>query len=101
MKIVKGDNVKILCGKDRGKTGKVLRAIPSEGKIVVEKVNVVKKHRKGRDQRQKSERISIPAPIRVSNVQLICSKCGKSTRIGSKEIEGKKVRACKKCGAEA
>lgn len=100
MKIVKGDNVKILSGKDRGKIGKVLRAIPSEGRIVVEKVNIVKRHRRGRGQKQKSERISISAPISVTNAQLICPKCGKSTRIGSKLIEGKKVRACKKCNAE-
>lgn len=100
MKILKGDNVKVLSGKDRGKTGKVLRSLPSEGKIVVEKVNIVKKHRRGKGQKEKSERISIAAPIDVSNVQLICSKCGKPSRIGSKEVEGKRVRVCKKCKAE-
>ena len=100
MKIRKGDNVKVLSGKDRGKTGNVLRSLPEEGKIVIEKINVVKKHRKGRGKKEKSERISIPAPVDVSNVQLICSKCGKPTRVGSKKVEGKTVRVCKKCGAE-
>lgn len=100
MKIKKGDQVKVLSGKDRGKTGKVLRSLPEEGKVVVEKVNVNKKHRRARNQGERSERISISAPIDISNVQLICPKCGKATRIGSKLIEGKKVRMCKKCGAE-
>ena len=100
MRIKKGDNVKILSGKDRGKTGKVLRAIPSENRIVVEKVNMAKRHRRGRGQKQKSERISIAAPISVTNVQLICPKCGKPSRIGSKLVDGKKVRMCKKCNAE-
>ncbi len=100
MKIKKGDQVKMLSGKDRGKTGKVLRVAPKENKVVVEKVNLIKKHRRARHQGERSERISIPAPVDTSNVQLICSKCGKPTRITSKMIEGKKVRACKKCEAE-
>ena len=100
MRIKKGDNVKILSGKDRGKIGKVLRAIPSKERIVVKKMNIVKRHRRGRGQKQKSERISIPAPISVTNVQLVCPKCGKATRVGSKLVDGKKVRVCKKCNAE-
>ncbi len=100
MKIKKGDQVKILSGKDRGKTGKVLRAFPAESKILVEGVNIVKKHRKARQQRQKSERISIPMAINISNAQLICPKCGKVTRVGAKKINGKSVRVCKKCSAE-
>lgn len=100
MKIKKGDQVKVLSGKDRGRTGKVLRVLPKDGKVVVEKTNLVKKHRRARHQGEKSERVSIPAPINASNVQLICLKCGKPTRIGVKMIEGKKVRACKKCKAE-
>ena len=100
MKIKKGDNVKILSGKDRGKTGKVLKVIPATSKIVVEKINLVKKHRKAKSQREHSERISIPLPIDASNAQVVCSKCGKVTRIGAKEVDGKKVRMCKKCQAE-
>ena len=100
MRIKKGDNVKVLSGKDRGKTGKVLRALPGENKIVVEKVNIVKKHRKSQGQGKKGERISIPAPLSVSNVQLMCPKCGKPSRVGTKMVDGKKVRMCKKCQAE-
>jgi len=100
MKIKKGDNVKVLSGKDRGKTGKVLKVFPATGKIMVEKINLVKKHRKAKNQRETSERISIPMPIDASNAQVICPKCSKTTRIGAKEVDGKKVRMCKKCKAE-
>ena len=100
MKIKKGDNVKIISGKDRGKTGKVLKVIPAESKIVVEKINLVKRHRKAKSRREQSERVSIPLPIDASNAQIVCPKCGKTTRIGAKEVEGKKVRMCKKCKAE-
>jgi len=100
MRIKKGDQVKILSGKDRSKTGKVLRSLPSENKVVVEKINLVKKHRRGRKQGQASERISIPMPLQVSNVQLICPKCGKSSRVGIKKVDSKNVRICKKCKAQ-
>lgn len=101
MKIKKADQVKVLSGKDRGKKGKVLRCLPEIGKIVVEKVNVVKKHQKPKRQSEKGERISLPMPINISNVQLICPKCNKPTRIGYKKLEkGKKTRVCKKCQVE-
>jgi large subunit ribosomal protein L24 len=100
MRIKKGDQIKILSGKDRGKTGKVLRSLPSKGKIVVEKLNLVKKHQRSKKQGQASERISIPMPLNVSNAQLICPKCGKPSRIGKKEVDGKNVRICKKCQAQ-
>ncbi len=100
MRIKKGNQVKVLSGKDRGKTGKVLRALPREGKVMVEKINMVKKHRKARHQGEKSERVSIPMPVDVSIAQLICPKCAKPTRVGKKKVEGKSVRICKKCGAE-
>jgi large subunit ribosomal protein L24 len=100
MNIKKGDKVKILSGKDRGKTGKVLKVYPPENRVVVEGVNMVKKHRKSTQRGQKGERISFEAPLNVSNVQLICSACGKPSRVGKKEVEGKRVRVCKKCQAE-
>lgn len=100
MKIKKGDQVKILSGKDRGKTGKVLRCLPSAGKVVIEGANMVKRHKKSSKRGQKGERLSLPAPINVSNVQLICPKCGKPSRIGSKAIENGSVRICRKCGKE-
>ncbi len=99
MNIIKGDKIKVLSGKDRGKTGKVTKAIPTEGKVVVEKVNVVKKHKKAKGGAP-GERISLELPINVSNTQLICSKCKKPTRVGKKKVGGKMVRICKKCEAE-
>lgn len=100
MKIKKGDNVKVLSGKDRGKTGKILRMIPSTDKAVVEAVNIVKKHQKASRSGSKGQRVSVPMPINVSNLQLICPKCGKPTRIGYKLTDDKKLRVCKKCNTE-
>lgn len=106
MKIIKGDNVLVISGKDRAKTGKVLKALPREGRIVVEGVNIAKKSQRPRQQGQKGQTISLPKPIDSSNVKLICSKCGKATRVGYKITEKgktpakKSVRICKKCGAE-
>ena len=100
MRIKKGDNVKVLSGKDRGKTGKVIKAYPGTGKIIVENINLVKKHKRSRQSNEKSERITMPAPINVSNVLLICPKCSKVTRVGVKFVANKKVRVCKKCEAE-
>lgn len=98
MKIKKLDKVKIISGKDKGKEGKVLEAFPAEGKITVEGLNLVVKHMRPRRSGEKGQRIQFPAPLRVSNVMLICSKCNKLTRVGYKILEnGKKVRMCKKC----
>jgi len=100
MKIKKGDQVKILSGKDRGKQGNVLRCLPKNRKLVVEGVNVIKRHKKSSKRGQKGERISLPAPVDISNVQLICPKCGKASRVGLKIIENRRTRICKKCGKE-
>ena len=106
MKIIKGDNVLVISGKDRAKTGKVLKAIPGKARIVVEGVNIAKKSQKPRQQGQKGQIISLPKSIDISNVKLVCPKCGKAARVGYKVIEGvkngdtKTVRICKKCGAE-
>jgi large subunit ribosomal protein L24 len=100
MKIKKGDTVIIISGKDRGKTGKVLRAFPKEGRIIVEGVNLRKKHVRPRRAGEKGQIIALPVSIDASNVKLICQNCGKPTRVGYK-IEGeKKYRICKKCGGE-
>jgi large subunit ribosomal protein L24 len=97
MKIKKGDNVLIIKGKDRGKSGKVIKALPRENKVVIEGLNLVKKHIKPRKQGEKGKIIEIPRPIYVSNVKLICPNCNKATKIGYK-IEGEeKFRICKKC----
>jgi len=110
MKIKKGDNVLIISGKDKGKTAKVLKSFPKEVKILVEGVNLKKKHTKPKKQGEKGQVINSPAPINVSSVKLICSKCGKAVRIGYKiekdptspRLQGatKKYRICKKCQAE-
>ncbi len=100
MKIKKDDKVVVLAGKDKGKQGKVLVADPKGGKVVVEGVNVATKHQKPQGQNKEGGIIKIETPIYVSKVQLVCPKCGKGTRVGYKLADGKKVRVCKKCGAE-
>ena len=104
MSIKKGDTVKILSGKDRGKQGTVLHAYPAEGKIKVEGVAVVKQADRPNQQNQTGGIVSQEAKIDASNAQLVCPKCGAATRVGHKqgEIDGHKtsIRVCKKCGAE-
>lgn len=98
MHVKRGDNVKIISGKDKGKEGKVLEAMPNEGKVIVEGVAMVKKHQKARAQGQESKIITQEAAIDASNVMRICPACGKAARTGIKVLEdGSKVRYCKKC----
>lgn len=101
MKIKKGDKVKVLAGKDRGKTGKVLQIFPKEGRASVEGLNILIKHLRPQKQGEKGQRIEFPGLINISNLALICPKCGKSTRIayklGEKDSGSKKFRVCKKC----
>jgi large subunit ribosomal protein L24 len=99
MQIRKNDNVKILSGKDRGKTGKVLRVFPAEAKILVEGINLRKKHVRPREQGKKGQIVEIPALMQRSAVMLVCPSCGKPARFGSASEGGKKVRICKKCKA--
>ena len=98
MHVKRGDTVKVISGKDKGKEGKVITAFPKTGKVVVEGVAVVKKHQKARAQGQESGIIKKSATIDASNVLRVCSKCGKAARTGVKILEdGSKVRYCKKC----
>lgn len=98
MKIRKGDTVRILSGKDRGKRGKVVRVLPRARRLIVEGLNLQKKHRRSRRQDRKGEIILLPAPLFTSVVQLVCPKCGKPTRVGYTFNErGDKFRACRKC----
>ena len=99
MTVKKGDNVLVIAGKDKGKTGKVLEVFPKDNRVLVDGVNIVTKHKKARTQQEKSEIIKKTAPIEASNVMVICGTCGKATRVGHKEINGKKARVCKKCSA--
>lgn len=100
MKIKKGDKVQIIAGKDNGKQGKVVTSIPEEGRVVVEGLNVVKKHTRPRKEGEKGQRVEISAPINVSNVKIVCPKCGKISRVGYKIDKENKSRICKKCEAE-
>ena len=98
MHVKRGDIVKVISGKDKGKEGKILTAYPETGKVVVEGVALVKKHQKARMQGQESAIIEREAAIDASNVLRVCSKCGKAARTGVKILEdGSKVRYCKKC----
>lgn len=100
MKIKKGHTVLIISGKDRGKKGKVLRTLPKKRRVVIEGVSLIKKHQKAKKTGEKGQIVEMPAPIDVSNVKIICSKCTKAARIGYKVIEKRKYLVCKKCGKE-
>ena len=99
MKVKKNDTVYVLTGKDSGKTGKVLRALPEDNRIVVDGINIQKKHKKARSAQQTSAIVEQAGPIDASNVLVVCPKCGKATRVAHAEVDGKKVRVCKKCDA--
>ena len=100
MSIRKDDTVIVLSGKDKGKKGKVLTVMPKDGKVIVENVNIVSRHTKPRKQGEEGGIIKKEAPIYACKVQRVCPKCNKPTRIGHKVEGDKKVRICKKCGAE-
>ena len=100
MNVKKNDTVIVLSGKDKGKKGKVLEAMPAAGKVVVEGINVATCHVKPKKQGDQGGIVSRETPMYASKVMLVCPKCGKPTRIAHKITDGKKVRVCKKCGAE-
>ncbi len=101
IKIKRDDLVLVFAGKDKGKIGKVKKVIREKSRVVVEGVNIVKKHMRARGPELPSGIIQMEAPIHVSNVKLVCPMCGQATRVGFviKE-DGKKSRVCKKCGKE-
>ena len=94
-----GDTVVVIAGKEKGKQAKVLEVSPKDNRVLVEGVNVVTKHQQQKSQEDKGGIIKKNAPIDASNVMVVCPDCGKATRVGHKEVDGKKVRICKKCGA--
>jgi large subunit ribosomal protein L24 len=101
LKIKKGDRVEVLTGKDRGKRGEVMRALPDVGKVIVDGVNVAKKHQRATRATMQGGIIDKDMPIPVANVAIVCPSCGKPTRVGFKiDGDGTKVRVCKKCGGE-
>ncbi len=98
MKVRKNDTVLVIVGKDRGKRGKVRQALPKESRVAVEGVNMVKRHMRPRGATRQAGIIEREAPIHVSNVMLLCTKCNRPTRIGFRFLEdGRKVRICRRC----
>ena len=104
LNVKKGDTVVVISGKDKGKKGKIMVAQPEDERVIVQGAAMVTRHVKPRKQGQPGGRIEKEGTIHVSNVMLVCPKCGKATRVGHKqgEIDGHKtaIRVCKKCGAE-
>ena len=100
MKIQKGDKVKIIKGKDSGKSGSIVKVLKASNKVIVEGINMLTKHQKPKKEGEKGEKIQFASPINVSNVIITCPKCGKETRVGFAVGENKKkMRQCKKCKA--
>lgn len=99
MKVRKGDKVKIMVGKDKGKDGVIDRVYPKQEKILIQGMNLIKRHIKKNQELPQGGIVDIPKPIRVSSLMLICPKCSKPTRVGFKLDKNKKVRSCKKCKA--
>jgi large subunit ribosomal protein L24 len=98
MKIHKNDTVLIIIGKDRGKKGKVRKALPTKESVIVEGLNLIKRHSKTKGQTRQAGIIELEAPVHVSNVMVICNKCNKPVRIGCRVLEdGKRARFCRSC----
>ena len=100
MSIKKGDTVVVLSGKDKGKKGEVIAVLPKDGKVVVEKINMVSRHTKPRKQGDQGGILEKEAPLYACKVMRVCPKCDKPTRPAHKDTANGKVRVCKKCGAE-
>ncbi len=99
MQIRKNDSVMVISGKERGKTGKVLRVNPKEDAVIIERINVVKRHTKPRGPQQAGGIIEKEASIPASNIMIMCDKCNAPVRIGQKVLaDGNKVRLCRRCG---
>ena len=95
----KDDQVEVIAGKDKGRVGKILRVLNDKDKVVVERINMIKRHTKPTEMNQQGQIVDKEAPVHVSNIQLICPECTKTGRIGKKTLEdGTKVRFCKSCG---
>ena len=91
--------MKVLLGKDRGKTGQVMAVLPRQQRVLVEGVNVVKKHVRPRRQGEKGQRVEVAAPVHISKVQLVCPQCKKPSRVGISHENEERQRVCRKCEA--
>ena len=99
MQIRKNDSVMVITGRERGKTGKVLRVLPDQDTVIIERVNLVKRHTKPKGPQQTGGILEKEASIHVSNIMLMCDKCNAPVRIGHKVLgDGKKIRTCRRCG---
>ena len=97
MTIKKGDKVKVISGKDKGKIASVLRAMPKDQRIIADGVNMTTRHLRPRKQGEKGQKAVVPGPLNISKVMLVCPKCDRPTRIGHLIVDGDKLRQCKKC----
>lgn len=98
-KLKKNDNVEVISGREKGKRGRIIEVIPSTGRVRIEHLNMVKKHMRPNAENKQGGILEKENPLNISNVQLVCPKCDKATRIGSSVLsDGRKVRACKRCG---
>ncbi len=98
MKIKLNDNVKVISGKEKGKSGKVIQVFPTSGKVVVEGLHKIKKHLRSGKQGEKGQVIELSSPMATAKVMLVCTKCAKTTRVGYKMDGDKKKRVCRSCG---
>ncbi|MBI3972455.1 MAG: 50S ribosomal protein L24 [Chloroflexi bacterium] len=97
-KVRKNDTVQVLAGREKGKQGKVTRVLPKEERVVIDGVNIRKRHVKAKRPGEQAGIVEFPAPLHISNVALVCAKCGRPSRIGFRFLEdGSKVRYCKRC----
>jgi len=98
-RVKKGDTVEVIAGKDKGKRGKVIRVYPSGNRVLVQGVNIVKRHMRQRRQDVPGGIIEMETPLHISNVMPVCNRCGRGVRVGFKILEdGSKIRICRKCG---
>jgi len=95
--IKKGDKVKVIAGREKGKTGEVLKVDPGKGRAIVSKVNFIKRHQRPTQQMKNGGIIEKEGSVNASNLQLLCPRCNESSRVGFRKIDGKSVRYCKKC----
>ena len=99
-RLKKDDTVLVIAGRERGKTGKVLRVVAETGRVVIERVNMIKRHQKARSAQQPGGIIEREAPLHASNVMLLCGKCSKPTRVSNRRTGDTPVRVCKRCGEQ-
>lgn len=100
-RIKKNDTVMVIAGRERGKTGKVLRVLPEKGRALIEQLNMVKRHQKARNPQSASGIIEKEAPLHLSNVMIMCDKCNAPVRMGKRALDdGRSVRVCRRCGEQ-